>query len=163
MKKYLILIFAASLMLGTSCKKVNNWFGKSSDRNKRQEFALLAKKNSELQQQLREDSIHYAQQFNELKNSYQEKLDELQKNMNSGTEADGNVYYVVVGAFKNMKYAESYSEKVKSMGHEGKILDGPWDFHLVTYGTYNTLKNSLPALSKARSGVATESWIYFKK
>ncbi|HYW94315.1 MAG TPA: SPOR domain-containing protein [Bacteroidales bacterium] len=161
MKKTLILITVMAITLTTSCKKGNSWFGKSS--KKQNEIALLAKKNSELQQQLKEDSLRFAKELASIKSQYENKLSTLQQDVESGNAEESNVYYVVVGSFKNMKYAENYSRKVKSMGHEGKIVDGPSNFHLVTYGTYNSLRNSLSALKNARSGVAVESWVYFNK
>ncbi len=161
MKKYAVLTLVSALAFTTSCKKLNQWFGKSS--RSEDEISLLAKKNSDLQQQLMEDSLRYEKELARMRSDYENKLTDLQKNSKSGKVKESNVYYVVVGSFKNMKFAESYSAKVKSMGHEGKIVDGPYQFHLVTYGTYTTLKNSLPALKNARSGVATESWIYFTK
>ncbi len=162
MKTHLVLIFLALFALDTSCKKANGLFGKSSKRSN--DLSLLARKNSDLQQKIHDDSVKYSQQLEAMKDSYDSKLNELQKNVETGKVKDVNhVYYVVVGAFKNMKYAGTYSEKIKSMGHEGLIVEGPNNFHLVTYGTYTTLKNSLPALQNARSGVATESWVYFQK
>ncbi len=161
MKKYLVLIFMSVFILGTSCKDGKSWFGKSGKRVKQEDFALLAKKNSELQQQIHDDSVRFAQQLAAIRNDYEDKLNVVQKNVESGKTADSNEYYIIVGSFKNQAYAQSYSDKVKSMGHEGRIIQGPGDFQLVTYGTFNSLKNSLPALNNARTGVATEAWIYF--
>ena len=160
MKKIIILISLFALIFTASCKKINRWFGKSPNED---QISLIMKKNDELQKQLQEDSIRYAKELAQLKNSYQQKINELQKDVTSGKNNDSNVYLVVVGSFKNEKFAQNYSQKIKKLGYEGKIVKGPWDFYLVTYGTYNTLKTSLPALQKARENVATESWVYFSK
>jgi cell division protein FtsN len=161
MKKFIFLIMAATLVLGSSCKKTGSWFGKSS--KQQEEIALLTKKNNELNQQIRDDSVRYAAELAKMRNSYESKLVDLQKEEEAGTAPATNTYYVIVGSFKNIKYAENYSSKVKSLGHEGKIIQGPNNFQLVTYGTYGTLKNSFPALKNARESVATESWIYFTR
>ena len=161
MKKSIFLIFIAAAVLSSSCKKGNGLFGNSSKR--REQIALLTKKNNELHQQLREDSLRYAQELAQLKNTYESQLQGLQKQEEAGNTPKSNTYYVIVGSFKDMNYARELFGKVKSMGHEGKVIEGPNNFHLVTYGTYNTLKNSIPALNNARSSVATESWIYFTR
>ncbi len=160
MKKILILISVSALILTTSCKKISHWFGKSSNND---QVSLLMEKNNELQQQMQEDSIRYQQELAKLRSSYEQKINQLQQDVTTSKTDDSNVYYVIVGSFKNKDFAQNYSEKIKNLGYEGKIVEGPWDFYLVTYGTFNTLRNSLPALQKARQNVATESWVYFSK
>ena len=155
MKKAVLYIFVTTILTFSSCQ----YFQKPS--MSEDEIALLKAQNDSLKDIISSDSQAYERQISQLRNSYEQQLTSLQQEIEEGRAQEKDVYYVVVGSFKNLKYAETYSDKIKVMGYEGKIVDGPNDFNLVTSGTFKTLNASLSALNEARSKVASEAWIYF--
>jgi hypothetical protein len=157
MKRTIVYILAVSMISFSSCKKINQWLGKSS-LSKAEVDALVAQ-NAELQKQVNEDAAAYDRELEALRTEYEQKLAEYQK---AATKAPVSGFFVIVGSFKNQKFAEDYAVKIKSMGYEGNIVDGPSTFKLVTSSTHASLKEALPALNNARSVVASKSWIYFK-
>ena len=70
--------------------------------------------------------------------------------------------HIIVGAFKNASYANEYSAEMKSLGYAGKILAGPYNFNLVTSGSYESVKASLRELNSIRDDVIDEAWIYIE-
>ena len=70
--------------------------------------------------------------------------------------------YIIVGAFKNKGYADEYSALMKNQGYEGKIIAGPYNFNLVTSGSYASIRAALGDLSDVRSKVIEEAWIYME-
>ena len=70
--------------------------------------------------------------------------------------------HIIVGAFKNQNNADNYSARMKELGHAGKILDGPYNFHLVTASSHESIKASLNALSPIRESVVATAWIYIE-
>ncbi len=157
MKRTIIYILAVSMVSFSSCKKLNEWFGKPA--MSQQEIDALVAENDELQNQIKEDAAAYERELDALRAEYEQKLANYEAS-NPKTPVTG--FYVVVGSFKNQKYAEEYAGKIKSMGYEGNIIDGPSNFKLVTSSTHSGLKDALPALKKARSVIASKSWVYFK-
>jgi len=157
MKKTIVYILAVSIVSLSSCKQVNKWLGKSS--MSQEEIDALVTQNDELQKQVKEDAAAYERELEALKSEYEQKLAALET---TKAEAPASGFFVVVGSFKNAKFAEDYATKIKAMGYEGNIVDGPSNFKLVTSSTHAELKEALPALKTARSVVASTSWIYFK-
>lgn len=160
MKKTIFVLGLAILIIGTSCKKINQMFSHSSMTE--EEITALIQENEKLKNELNNCAENYEAEKANMRSDYEKQLLALQEKISTGKAKEYNVYYVVVGSFKNMKYAEDYAGKIKAMGYEGKIVDGPNNFNLVTYGTYKTLKSSLEPMRKARSTVASEAWVYFK-
>ena len=72
-------------------------------------------------------------------------------------------YFVVVGSFKNSAYANEYSSKIRAMGYEGALVDGPNNFTLVTSGTYTNLKDAVEGQTVARNKLASTAWVYLKR
>jgi hypothetical protein len=157
MKTTIVYILAISMIAFSSCKKVNQWFGKSS--MSQEEIDALVSQNDELQKQIKVDAANYERELEALRAEYEQKLADFNK---SNPKSPATGFFVIVGSFKNQKYAEDYASKIKSMGYEGSIIDGPSDFKLVTSATYTSLKEALPSLNTARSILASQSWIYFK-
>ncbi|MCB8994082.1 MAG: SPOR domain-containing protein [Bacteroidales bacterium] len=157
MKRVFIYILAVSLVSFSSCKKINKMLGKTS--MSQEEIDALVAQNNALQQQIEKDSAAYDRELEALRAEYEQKLSEYQ---NSNNKAPVTGFFVVVGSFKNQKYAENYASKIKSMGYEGNIVQGPSNFKLVTASTHSNLKEALPSLKNARSVLASKSWIYFK-
>lgn len=157
MKRTIIYFLAVAVISLSSCKKINQWLGKSA--MSEEEIDALVAQNDELRKQVKDDAAAYERELEALRAEYEQKLADLQKS-NEAPPASG--FFVVVGSFKNVKYAESYSLKVKEAGYEGNVVDGPSDFKLVTSSTHATLKEAIPALKNARSTISTEAWVYFK-
>ena len=70
--------------------------------------------------------------------------------------------HIIVGAFKNSSYADDYSAEMKNRGYAGQILAGPYNFNLVTSGSYASIKASLNDLSGVRTDVIETAWIYIE-
>ncbi len=157
MKRTICYILAISIVSFSSCKKVNQWFGKST--MSKEDVEALVAQNDQLQKQVKEDAAAYERELDALRAEYEQKLAEYE-NSNPKTPVSG--FYVVVGSFKNQRYAEDYATKIKTMGYEGNIVEGPSNFKLVTFTTHAGLQEALPALRTARSEVVSTSWIYFK-
>lgn len=83
----------------------------------------------------------------------------LQEQENQSTPSSGT-YYVIVGSFKTPKYADDYSVKIKEMGGDGMIIDGPYDFGLVTMSGHPTLGEAINAMNEARMNIVPEAWIF---
>lgn len=157
MKKTIVYILAVSIVSFTSCKKINQWLGKSS--MSQAEIDALVTQNDELQKQVKTDAAAYERELEALRAEYEQKLAEYEK---SNPKAPVAGFYVIVGSFREQKLAENYAAKIKSMGYEGNIVNGPSNFKLVTSSTHATLKEALPAWKKSRSVLVSKSWIYFK-
>jgi cell division protein FtsN len=160
MKGLLILSGIAILLSLGSCKDKKGLFGKSGEKDAK--IAALAQENQTLKKELEGIDNQHLTEITNIRSDYEQKLAELQQKIEAGTIAEYKVYYVVVGSFKNKKYAEEYAQKVKEMGQEGKIVPGPNDFHLVTAGTFQTLKSSLEPMRQAREKISHEAWVYFR-
>jgi hypothetical protein len=156
MKKIIIYTFSLSLMFTTSCKQINKWFKKSSLND--EDVVTLIMEKQELERRIKADSANYERELEALRMEYEQKLAQFEKtNKKSATG-----FFVIVGSFKNIGLAEKYTEKIKSMGYEATLISGPNNFHCVSTGNYPNLKQSLPALSKARSAIIPEAWIFIK-
>ena len=157
MKRTIVYILAVSIISFSSCKKINQWLGKSA--MSQEEVDALVAQNDQLQKQVKEDAAAYERELDALRAEYEQKLAEYEK---SNPKAPVAGFYVVVGSFKSQKYAEDYATKIKTLGYEGNIVEGPSDFKLVTFSTHGALKEALTALKVARTDVVATSWIYFK-
>ena len=157
MKRTIVYILAVSIVSFSSCKKVNQWLGKST--MSQAEIDSMLYQNAELQKQVKADAAAYERELDALRAEYEQKLAAYE---NSNPKAPVTGFFVIVGSFKNQKLAENYASKIKSMGYEGNIIDGPADFKLVTSSTHASLKEALPSLKTARSVLVSKSWIYFK-
>lgn len=143
-----------------SCKDGVKFFGKSKQTEA--EIANLQKQNEALRQELEGIEQEHDMEITAIRSDYEKKLADLQKQIEAGTLGEYDAYYVIVGSFKNDKYAKDYAEKIKELGYEGKVVPGPNNFNLVTSGTYQTLKASLEPMRQAREKIATEAWVYFR-
>lgn len=160
MKRSLIITGLAIIMILGSCKDGTNIFNRSKE--KTQKIERLEKENQALRRELEQIEETHQEDITNIRSDYEQKLAELQKKIEAGTMAEYDAYYVVVGSFKNPKYARSYSEKIQQMGYEGKIVPGPNNFNLVTSGTYGKLNTAIMNMKEAREKIASESWVYFR-
>ena len=76
-------------------------------------------------------------------------------------EASKSRYHIIVGSFKTASYADEYSAQVKGEGYDGKILNGPYGFSLVTANSHETLRSALNVLYEIRENVF-DAWIYIE-
>ena len=74
---------------------------------------------------------------------------------------NGNAH-IIVGAFKNSSYADDYSANMKDQGYAGRIIAGPYNFNLVTSGSYESVKAALNELNTVRDNVIETAWIYIE-
>ena len=77
-------------------------------------------------------------------------------------EGGNSKVHIIVGAFKNSSYANEYSAEMKEQGYTGKIIAGPYNFNLVTSGSYESIKASLQDLNGVRDNVIETAWIYIE-
>ena len=77
-------------------------------------------------------------------------------------EGGNSKVHIIVGAFKNSSYANEYSAEMKEQGYVGKIIAGPYNFNLVTSGSYESIKASLQDLTSVRDNVIETAWIYIE-
>lgn len=160
MKKPILFLAAVALLFSTSCKDGVSFFGKAKKAETK--ILMLENENADLKAKI---AAYDEQQMNDImqiRSDYELKLADLQKQIEAGKAKEYSGYFVIVGSFKNKKYADEYAAKIKEMGYEGNIVDGPNNFYLVTSGSYNTLKASLNPMRNARNILASEAWIFFK-
>ena len=160
MKRSFIVTGLAIILILSSCKDGTNILKGSKE--KTQKIERLEKENQALRRELEQIEETHQEDITNIRSDYEQKLAELQKKIEAGTLAEYDAYYVVVGSFKNPRYARSYSEKIKQMGYEGKIVPGPNNFNLVTSGTYDKLNTSIMNMREAREKVASKAWVYFQ-
>ena len=77
-------------------------------------------------------------------------------------EGGNSKVHIIVGAFKTSSSANEYSEEMKEQGYAGKIIAGPYNFNLVTSGSYESIKASLQDLTSVRDNVIETAWIYIE-
>jgi len=77
-------------------------------------------------------------------------------------EGGNSKVHIIVGAFKNSSYANDYSAEMKEQGYAGRIIAGPYNFNLVTSGSYESIKASLQDLTSVRDNVIETAWIYIE-
>ncbi len=77
-------------------------------------------------------------------------------------EGGNSKVHIIVGAFKSSSYADEYSAEMKEQGYAGRIIAGPYNFNLVTSGSYESIKASLQDLNSVRDGVIETAWIYIE-
>lgn len=77
-------------------------------------------------------------------------------------EGGNSKVHIIVGAFKNSDFANEYSAEMKQQGYAGRIIAGPYNFNLVTSGSYESIKASLQDLNSVRGDVIETAWIYIE-
>jgi len=77
-------------------------------------------------------------------------------------EGGNSKVHIIVGAFKNSSYANDYSAEMKEQGYAGNIIAGPYNFNLVSSGSYESIKASLQDLTDVRDNIIETAWIYIE-
>lgn len=90
------------------------------------------------------------------------QVDEAMLKLAACEEATKSRVHIIAGAFKNAAYAEEYSGQMKASGYEGKILAGPYNFNLVTTGSYESIQAALNDLGNIRENVIFTAWLYIE-
>jgi len=90
------------------------------------------------------------------------QVDEAMLKLANCEEGAKGRYHIIVGAFKTSSYADDYSALMKNRGYDGNILAGPYQFNLVTSGSYESLRSALNQLGEVRTNVIEEAWIYIE-
>ncbi|MEJ2596628.1 MAG: SPOR domain-containing protein [bacterium] len=88
------------------------------------------------------------------------QVDEAMLKLAACEEAAMSKVHIIVGAFKNVTYADEYSAEMKQSGYEGKIIAGPYNFNLVTSGSYESIQSALNDLNAIRENVIYTAWLY---
>lgn len=70
--------------------------------------------------------------------------------------------HIIVGAFKHAGNADDYSTEMKNQGYAGEIIAGPYNFNLVSSGSYASIKAAIRDLGTIRANVIDEAWIYIE-
>jgi hypothetical protein len=90
------------------------------------------------------------------------QMDEAMLKLAACEEAASSRVHIIVGAFKNAPYANEYSAEMKTQGYDGNILPGPYQFNLVTSGSYESIQAALNELESIRANVIEDAWIYIE-
>ena len=90
------------------------------------------------------------------------QLDEAMLKLAACEEATLSKVHIIVGAFKNSTYADEYAAEMKENGYDGKILAGPYQFNLVTSGSYESIQAALNELGNIRENVIEDAWLYIE-
>jgi hypothetical protein len=88
------------------------------------------------------------------------QVDEAMLKLAACEEAAMSKVHIIVGAFKNAAYADEYSADMKQSGYEGRIIAGPYNFNLVTSGSYESIQTALNDLNTIRENVIYTAWLY---
>lgn len=123
-----------------------------------EQIDALVKEKATLQEEL----VQLQQDYELLKLKADECTAMLEEQRKEEVATIGK-YSVILGSFKNMKYAEDYSEKVKGWGGLGEIIPGPSNFNLVVHTTHATLKEAAQSMYTARENLTDEAWIYMNR
>jgi cell division protein FtsN len=156
MKKIMVYVFSFMLIFSASCKQVRKWFGKSGMSN--EEISTLVLQKQELEKRIRTDSANYAREIEALRMEYEQKLAQFE----AANRRSASGFFVVVGSFKNLQLAETYTGTIKSQGRNSELIEGPNNFYCVTIGMFTDLNSALPVLQDARTAITPDSWIYIK-
>jgi hypothetical protein len=92
----------------------------------------------------------------------QMQADEALLKLSACEDASQSKVHIIVGAFKNSSYANSYSAEMKKLGYDGRIIAGPYSFNLVTSSSHESVRSALNALGQVRESVIETAWIYIE-
>jgi len=61
------------------------------------------------------------------------------------------------------KNAEKYADKIRGMGYNASIINGPGGFQMVTVKSYNDFRASISEINQYRSEITPNAWVYIKR
>jgi cell division protein FtsN len=149
MKNILILLFL-SLFLGYGCK----YFKKSKPR---EVDTIMA---DTLASAVNDTAAYYsgANDDNTAAVASQAK-----KSSPARTSAIQGHYYMIVGCFTIQENADSYANKLRSMGYEAQILKGRDNFQMVAAKSYDNLQAGIADIDKFRNELTPNAWVFKKR
>ena len=60
-------------------------------------------------------------------------------------------FHLVVGSFRNLEYAEKFSNDLKSSGYSSRVIEQSSGMYAVTLGSFSTQSDALDAMDKVKS------------
>ena len=90
------------------------------------------------------------------------QLDEAMLKLSACEEGAMSKVHIITGAFKIGSNADDFSAVMKSSGHDGNIIPGPYNFNLVTASSHESINAALNALAPIRENVILTAWIYIE-
>ncbi|MFW6370069.1 MAG: SPOR domain-containing protein [Bacteroidota bacterium] len=91
------------------------------------------------------------------------KIDSVKSLLDEDVTFLSNKFHIITGSFTVPSNAEMYANKMKSMGFDGKIIEGHGRFDLVTAKSYNNLRVALNDLEPVRETAGVQAWIYISR
>ncbi len=148
--KRIIIALLAVLLLMPSCKFIKSKiFPKKVDT-----LSAFIDTTSEAE---KVDSALY---YDMLRQAQQESQAMAQK---GSDEVQYGQYYMIVGCFMVQKNAEKYADKIRGMGYNASIINGPGGFQMVTVKSYNDFRASISEINQYRSEITPNAWVYIKR
>ena len=149
MKNILILLFL-SLFLGYSCK----YFKKSKPR---EVDTIMA---DTMASAVNDSAAYYSGAIDDNTNA-------VASSANQGVSARTNAiqghYYMIVGCFTVQQNADSYANKLRTLGYEAQIIQGRDNFQMVAAKSYNNLGAGIADIDKFRNEITPNAWVYKKR
>ncbi len=152
--KKILLISIIGLFTFSSCDffKSKNLFSDNS------EDTLLL--------QMKQDSVKYVDsirslqnELSQLKMSHQKLLDSIKKQQKA--EKTSYKYHIIVGAFRNQEYLNSFNQFIQDKGFKTQILENEFGFKMISADSYKSWKEATQALENIK--VEVEQWETWEK
>jgi hypothetical protein len=149
MKNILILLFL-SLFLGYGCK----YFKKSKPK---EVDTIMA---DTLASAVNDSAAYYSAANDDNTNAVAASAN---KGASARTNAIQGHYYMIVGCFTVQENADSYANKLRTMGYEAQIIQGHDNFQMVAAKSYNNLGAGIADIDKFRNELTPNAWVYKKR
>lgn len=149
MKNILILLFL-SLFLGYGCK----YFKKSKPR---EVDTIMA---DTMASAVNDSAAYYSGANDDNANAVAASAN---KGVSARTNAIQGHYYMIVGCFTVQNNADSYANKLRTMGYEAQIIQGRDNFQMVAAKSYNNLGAGIADIDKFRNELTPNAWVYKKR
>jgi hypothetical protein len=148
MKNILILLFL-SLFLGYGCK----YFKKSKPR---EVDTIMA---DTLASTVNDSAAYYS-------GAKDDKTDAVATSANQRSARASAIqghYYMIVGCFTVQQNADSYANKLRTMGYEAQVIQGRDNFQMVAAKSYNNLQAGIAEIDKFRNELTPNAWVFKKR
>lgn len=71
--------------------------------------------------------------------------------------------YMIVGCFLIPQNADRYALKMRDMGYNSEIIQGYNGFHMVAVNAYDNVRTGISDISKYRSEVNQNAWLFVRR
>jgi hypothetical protein len=149
MKNILIFLFL-SLFLGYGCK----YFKKSKPR---EVDTIMA---DTMASAVNDSAAYYSGANDDNTNAVTASAN---KDVSARTNAIQGHYYMIVGCFTVQENADTYANKLRTMGYEAQIIQGRDNFQMVAAKSYNNLGAGIADIDKFRNELTPNAWVYKKR